>query len=84
MNHAAARLADLPSGLSNGSVRPARPLGRFTRASMILAVCAALGMGLLAGQHASLLHHTVSSVSLPTLAQSASTPAGISGGPGNS
>lgn len=83
MNHAAARLADLPSDSSNGSARLARPLGRFARASMALAVCAALGIGLLAGQHASTLRHTASSVSLHALAQSDSTSSGISGGPGD-
>lgn len=85
MNRPAMGSADLIGSPSIPWVEPSRPLGRIARFGVALGMCAALGVGVLAGPQVAAPHHSVTRMSTHVavrLATAADT-SGITGGPGN-
>lgn len=81
MNQLTSRPSSSSSGASPARTEPSKPAGRAAHVGLVVAICAAVGVGLLAGPRASSAHHT--SVSAPTHLVAQSTTPNVTGGPGN-
>lgn len=81
MHQMTARPTNPSAPASSVRIVPRSPEGRLVRAGLGVAICVALGMGILAGPPAASSHHTV--MSAPTHVAATSTTPDITGGPGN-